>query len=414
MNIHPFTCQRDGLVIRGMEYLPEGKQFRAVIISPVFMGTQKSYRKIARSFAKAGYAVYTFDFCGGSPASTSDGSTMDMSALTEVEDLLQVIEYVERKQYIHGISLMGFSQGGLVSALAAARVPDKIEILLLNYPGFSIPDDAKKGSMLGFQFDPADPPEYFKIFGMKLGKGYISDAGSLDVFNTILQYHGPVMLIHGTADRTINWGYSVHGWRCLTAGKVIGEAQKIQLGKKEDFPGLPNLPKGVLPRADRSLMLISGSDHNIMFMNLLYTVLAMKEFLGGYSEVLTVDVQLTDKQIRKTKDGREVKMNFTGKAVSPWFRGKILPGACDTQVQRGLRALSKCADYKIAGTDYAGEACEIHIINQGEGVGWKPTVKTDSKALDFLNTADCHAILQMRKCGPVVRIYAPRSSFTQG
>ena len=41
----------------------------------------------AKALAKKGYAVYCFDFCGGSPGSRSSGSTLEMSIFTEQKDL---------------------------------------------------------------------------------------------------------------------------------------------------------------------------------------------------------------------------------------------------------------------------------------------------------------------------------------
>ncbi len=68
--------------------------------------------------------------------------------------------------------------------------------------------------------------------------------------------------------------------------------------------------------------------------------------------------------------------------------------------------LSLCADYVLRGTDYTGAPCQIHIVNEDVGTGWRPTVTTDSEALGFLNGAACTASLEIRRTGPVVRIFA--------
>ena len=56
--------------------------------------------------------------------------------------------------------------------------------------------------------------------------------------------------------------------------------------------------------------------------------------------------------------------------------------------------------------DYTNVPCKVHIINTNSGMEWKPQVSTDSKALAFLNGADCTAYLQGHKSGLIVRIYA--------
>ena len=97
---------------------------------------------------------------------------------------------------------------------------------------------------------------------------------------------------------------------------------------------------------------------------------------------------------------------FTGTAKSKWFSGTILPGAADVQRRKLWKIDRFCADYILEGTDCAGDKCRVHIVNVDEGQGWKPTVTTDSKALSFLNGADCKAVLQGHKNQLTVRIFA--------
>ena len=86
-----FTCVRDGLTIRGYEFLPEGERLPVVILSHGFMANHRDTDVWAAKFAQMGYAAYTFDFNGGGLLSKSDGKTTDMSVLTEVEDLKAVV-----------------------------------------------------------------------------------------------------------------------------------------------------------------------------------------------------------------------------------------------------------------------------------------------------------------------------------
>ena len=97
-----------------------------------------------------------------------------MSVFTECRDLEAVMDYACSQEYTdeYRITLLGCSQGGLVSGLVAARHPDKIEMLILLYPALSIPDDARKGKMLMAQFDPNAIPETFRCGPMKLGREY--------------------------------------------------------------------------------------------------------------------------------------------------------------------------------------------------------------------------------------------------
>ena len=95
-----FSCQREGLTIRGTEFRPAGDQLPVAIVSHGFMGTEETVRQYALPLAQLGYAVYTFDYCGGNPGTgKSDGKTTEMSVLTEVRDLEAVMAYTVSRPY---------------------------------------------------------------------------------------------------------------------------------------------------------------------------------------------------------------------------------------------------------------------------------------------------------------------------
>ena len=53
-----FFCKRDNLIIRGREYLPEGGQLPAVIVSHGFGGTGSDLACYCQAFASWGYAAF--------------------------------------------------------------------------------------------------------------------------------------------------------------------------------------------------------------------------------------------------------------------------------------------------------------------------------------------------------------------
>ena len=206
-----FECVRDGLIIRGTEFRPEGESLPIAIVSHGFMGFQDTVRHYCKALASIGYAAYCFDFCGGSAPGkgASEGASTDMSVLTEVQDLEAVIEYVQSLPYTgNELLLMGCSQGGFVSALVAAKHPGLVNKLVLFYPALCIPDDARAGKMMFARFDPQNIPEKLRCGPMKLGGCYPEAVIDMAPYEEIKAYTGPVLIVHGTKDKIVHVDYA--------------------------------------------------------------------------------------------------------------------------------------------------------------------------------------------------------------
>ncbi len=235
MNIRTsdFSCINQDKTIRGVEYLPAGEKLPAVIMSHGFGGCQAEMSGWAERLAEMGLAVYTYDFCGGGRG-ISDGDTADMTVLTEREDLATVLAYVQALPYTDNdrIVLWGFSQGGFVSALAAARIGEQIRGLVLIYPAFCIPDDGRAGVMPGTPgFDPDHIPEILMAGDMRVGKAYVEVSQKIDIYREIVKYRGNVLIVHGLSDAMVNYNYSVHAYRAYTEGLF---PEKNQIEKLSD------------------------------------------------------------------------------------------------------------------------------------------------------------------------------------
>lgn len=206
----PFEIDSQGCKLRGFILRPQrAGRLPAVIVSHGFASCTRDIKKYARVFADEGFAAVCFDFCmSGSGKST--GSSLGMSVLTEKTDLLNVLDYVKGLDYVDPtrITLAGCSQGGLVSALAAAERESEVERLVLYYPALCIPDDARRGHMINAKFDPDHVPERFWALFVRLGAKYALDAQGLDPFREICGFTKPVLVVHGTMDKLVDIGYS--------------------------------------------------------------------------------------------------------------------------------------------------------------------------------------------------------------
>ena len=208
--IGKFECRRDALTIRGHVYRAKEGKLPAVVLCHGFLANDRTLRVYAQALASLGYVCYTFDFNGGGVFCRSDGKSRDMTVFTELEDLRSVMNYVRKQPDVDSahISLLGCSQGGLVSAMYAKRQPAAVEKLVLFYPALCIPDDARAGKMMFARFDPKKIPDTILYFPMRLGRDYAKSVLKTDVYKEIGGYEGPTLLIHGSADRIVSISYS--------------------------------------------------------------------------------------------------------------------------------------------------------------------------------------------------------------
>ncbi|MEK4564092.1 alpha/beta fold hydrolase [Alkalihalobacillus sp. FSL R5-0424] len=378
--VNHFSCKRDGLTIRGKEFKPEGDDLPSIIISHGFGGNGDDLVNDCAHLASLGYVVYSFDFCGGSVPGKgrSDGQTTDMTILTERDDLLCVIDYIKTNSYVdqQRISLLGFSQGGFVSALAAAKRPDDLQSLILFYPALCIPDHARNGTLAGSSYDINQVPEAIDCGKMLLGKVFHDTVVQMDPYKEITPYPGPVLLIHGTADATVPYSYA------LKASDAYAPEQC-------------------------HLQLIKGAGHHFTEEQQAAAMVSVSQFLSGKKEVLTINVHLTGHEIREDQESSRVEViSFEGDSESRFFKGVILPGAEDVQTYKNGQRISIRAEYTLEGFDHQQNPCHIHIVNQEVNRELKPRITTNSPALRFLNDADTTASIESYEGRLTVRIYS--------
>lgn len=214
VNMNEFSCRRGDLTIRGWQYIPDrldSKKPSAVIISHPFLLTSESMEHYARIISDWGYATFIFDFCGGSVKSRSDGSTKEMTVFTKTEDLMAVFDYVSSHEEIDSdnIKLMGCSLGGFVSAIAATELKEAMTGLIMFYPAFCVPDECRRGDILGVRFDPENIPDVISNWGTEIGKSYCESVLNMDQKKLLPTYKGPVLMTHGSADSIVPASYSV-------------------------------------------------------------------------------------------------------------------------------------------------------------------------------------------------------------
>ncbi|MBQ7264929.1 MAG: alpha/beta fold hydrolase [Firmicutes bacterium] len=197
-----------GNTLRGTLYKPEteGKMPIAICAHEFGSNSRRRWPAYGQSLASHGMAVYAFDFSGGGNESQSDGSSLDMSVMTEVTDLESVLTEVQTWDFVDTdrIVIIGGSQGGAVSAITAARHEDDINGLVLLYPALIIQDD------LHVKFEnKEDCPEVYSYNGwINVGKRYVEDMWDYDIYAEMGNYTKPVLILHGDNDDIVPYSYS--------------------------------------------------------------------------------------------------------------------------------------------------------------------------------------------------------------
>lgn len=200
------VLKNQGQEIFGIAYIPdtEDEKLPLVICAHGLGGSYQSNAAYAEQLASHGIAAYCFDFRGGG-GSRSDGDTTEMSVMTEVSDLEAVMEAAQGWDFVdeNKIALLGTSQGGIVSAITAARHTDRVLGLVLMYPAFLVGDAVHE------QFDSLDDvPDRFQFIWITAGRPYVEDMWDYDVYEEIGDYTGKVLLLHGSADSIVPIAYS--------------------------------------------------------------------------------------------------------------------------------------------------------------------------------------------------------------
>ena len=198
--------QKNGKSIYGIVSNPDTKGKHGVaIISHGFNGTHHFGKDYFKTLNDLGYAVYSFDFPCGSVNSKSDNNTMNMSVSDEKDALKEIVAYFQKQKDVdkNKIVLIGESQGGLVSALAASELKKQGSNLVLIYPALCIPDNWNERYPR-----VEDIPEVSEIWGVKLGKKFMMDIRNIKPFDIIGNYKGNVLIVHGTDDKVVPVDYS--------------------------------------------------------------------------------------------------------------------------------------------------------------------------------------------------------------
>lgn len=200
--IQEYNHKIDTQIIRGYLYRPDNvaDKLPLVILSHGFFANYTWMTYYAEELVKQDIICYLFDFRGGGPDTESDGTLEESSVLTELQDLNTIIRNLSEHNSVDKdrIYLLGHSQGGLVSALAATQ--NSIRAMFLLAPAYNIPEEMRNTKL----------PQEGKIIKHPVGiftRKYITDARKIKIYDDVNKFSNKVYIFHGKNDNLVPLNY---------------------------------------------------------------------------------------------------------------------------------------------------------------------------------------------------------------
>ncbi len=159
------------------------------------------FRNFSRILEKESIASLRLDFSGNGE---SDGTFLDFTFDTLIDDASDIIEYVFRLDKIERVNLLGFSMGGAVAAMMASKYCDKINKLLLWSPAANIISIIKRN----YESSKKDSCNNTLKGCFSLSKEMYDSLEKHDIFENLSLYNKDVLIIHGKKDLSVPYELS--------------------------------------------------------------------------------------------------------------------------------------------------------------------------------------------------------------
>ena len=201
----------DGIRLNAYLDIPEGKPSKCplCIIIHGFTGHSEERHIVAvqETLNSIGVATLRADMYGHGK---SDGIFEDHTLFKWLTNILAVVDYAKKLDFVTDIYMAGHSQGGLSVMLAAAMERDVIKALIPLSPAAMIPEIARSGELLGLKFDPENIPDELEAWdGRTLSGNYARVAQTIKVEDFVDKYQKPVLIVHGDKDEAVPYECSV-------------------------------------------------------------------------------------------------------------------------------------------------------------------------------------------------------------
>ena len=199
----------------------DGTKVPLVIIIHGFTGhmEERHILAVSETLKETGCATLRVDMYGHG---SSDGEFAKHTLFKWMSNALTVIDYARSLDFVSDLYLCGHSQGGMMAMLAAGMKHEYIKGLIPLSPAWMIPEHARKGTLLGQDFDPDHIPDMLPAWGDRgLEGNYVRVAQTIHVEDFIDRYDGPVLIVHGDEDETVPVQYGIEAARRYKDAKLV-------------------------------------------------------------------------------------------------------------------------------------------------------------------------------------------------
>jgi uncharacterized protein len=199
-------------------YLNNGRSVSPIIIMHHGFASNKNqdlFLDAEKYFERMNYNIFRYDVEG---AGDSQGDFVNSTLSRQVDDLTSAIDKVCDIYGANPITVLGFSLGAAVAALANdKRVSNYVFWSPALYPNKDMFPRYQTREMI----DQFNTNGYIMKDGLMVGKNIIEDFRRTNLEQQLELIDRPVLLVHGSMDARINYHNTVNALKFLKEGKLF-------------------------------------------------------------------------------------------------------------------------------------------------------------------------------------------------
>jgi len=179
---HIEITNKEGRILRGYLTLPEEFNGDLVLMYHGFTGNKTEhaghFRNLSRLLAAEKIASLRMDFSGNGE---SDGEFSDFTFDTLIAEANLMLDYAKTISDVKRVMLLGFSMGGAVAAMVAAKRYQEIDKMVLWSPAGNILEKIKKAFESGIKLENGN----VMMGTFELSKAMVESVNRYDVYQGI-------------------------------------------------------------------------------------------------------------------------------------------------------------------------------------------------------------------------------------